>query len=50
MYRDNLATTLKKIAEEGPSALYDGELTENFLKDIKDHGGIITREDLINYQ
>lgn len=45
-----LAKTLTLIAEEGVDVLYNGSLTDGFVKDIQDHGGIITAEDLRNYK
>ncbi|KAG1955837.1 glutathione hydrolase 1 proenzyme-like [Pimephales promelas] len=45
-----LAITFKTIAEEGAKAFYDGSLTDDIVKDIMDAGGIIAREDLINYK
>lgn len=50
MQRPTLADTLEVIAQNGPNALYDGCLTDDFVQDIRDNGGIITREDLRNYK
>lgn len=50
MQRLTLANTLEVIAEEGAAALYNGTLTDNFIHDIETAGGIITREDLLNYE
>ncbi|KAG5890285.1 hypothetical protein JTB14_031882 [Gonioctena quinquepunctata] len=47
--RPRLARTLEIIAEEGVDALYRGSLTDGFVRDIKNHDGIITAEDLRNY-
>lgn len=48
--RLKLAKTLELIRDSGASVLYNGSLTESFVKDIKDLGGIITEEDMNEYQ
>lgn len=48
--RLKLAETLEVIAAEGADALYNGSLTEKFVNDINENGGIITVQDLNNYQ
>ncbi|KAL8592955.1 hypothetical protein ACOMHN_050782 [Nucella lapillus] len=44
-----LAATLKKLAEGGEKAFYNGSLTQDIVDDLKEIGSIITREDLFNY-
>lgn len=48
--RPRLAKTLELVAQLGPDVLYNGSLTEDFVKDIRDKGGNLTKEDLINYK
>ncbi|XP_026492336.1 glutathione hydrolase 1 proenzyme-like [Vanessa tameamea] len=45
-----LARTLDVIAKEGPEAIHNGSLTAPLVRDIQNFGGIITEEDLRNYQ
>jgi len=49
-YRPVFANTLYKIAEHGPDALYNGTLGDQLVEDIQKKGGIITKDDLLNYQ
>ncbi|RXN27977.1 gamma-glutamyltranspeptidase 1-like protein [Labeo rohita] len=46
----NLSETYEKIAAKGADAFYDGSLTQSIVDDITDKGGIITRDDLMNYE
>ena len=49
MRRLKLAETLKTIADLGPDAFYNGSLSDKIVKEIQDQGGIITRQDLADY-
>ncbi|CAF1120529.1 unnamed protein product [Rotaria sordida] len=49
IYRPRLGQTLSIIAEQGPSAFYEGELTDAICEEIQSHGGIIDRKDLEIY-
>jgi len=42
--------TLKKIQEQGEEVFYQGEIAESLLALIKKGKGILTKEDLINYE
>jgi gamma-glutamyltranspeptidase / glutathione hydrolase len=45
-----LAATLRRIAKNGPEEFYRGETAHMIAADIAKFGGIITLEDLANYQ
>lgn len=44
------AGTLRLIAKNGADAVYKGELAEKIAKAVRDAGGIMTAQDLANYQ
>jgi gamma-glutamyltranspeptidase/glutathione hydrolase len=46
----DFAQTLKLIAEQGPDAFYKGEIAEDLVRSVKDAGGVLTMEDMANYQ
>ncbi|KAI9442113.1 gamma-glutamyltranspeptidase [Lactarius indigo] len=48
--RVNLSRTLSHIAEQGPDALYHGEIADAIISKIRAEGGIMTHEDLANYE
>tara|TARA_Y100000385_G_scaffold30206_2_gene28436 strand:+ start:3588 stop:5186 length:1599 start_codon:yes stop_codon:yes gene_type:complete len=45
-----LALTLKAIATGGKAGFYEGDIAQKIVKDIQSNGGLITLEDLKNYQ
>ncbi|MFD1613588.1 gamma-glutamyltransferase [Gelatiniphilus marinus] len=45
-----LANTLERILENGRDEFYKGETAKKLAKFIQDNGGIITEEDLANYE
>ncbi|CAF0744911.1 unnamed protein product, partial [Didymodactylos carnosus] len=49
MYLPRLAETFRIIAEKGPSAFYEGVLTDDICNEIQSNGGIINKEDLFTY-
>ncbi|XP_049941993.1 scoloptoxin SSD14-like isoform X1 [Schistocerca serialis cubense] len=48
--RPTLGETLIQIAENGIDIFYNGSLGEKFIKDVTDLGGIMTMDDLRNYE
>ena len=46
----DLARTLQRIADRGAAGFYQGETADLMAAEMKAHGGLITVEDLKNYQ
>jgi gamma-glutamyltranspeptidase/glutathione hydrolase len=46
----DLARTLRRIAKDGPEDFYKGKTAEMIVKSIQKNGGIVTLEDLEDYQ
>lgn len=47
--QSDLAKTLTLIKEQGPSAFYKGKIADLIAEDMRKNGGIITKEDLAQY-
>lgn len=45
-----LAATLERVAEEGVAAFYGGAVGEDFVRDVRAAGGILTLDDLRGYE
>lgn len=45
-----LARTLQQIADEGPRALYEGEVARALVRDVRAKGGCLGEQDLAAYQ
>ncbi len=50
LYQRDLARTLEKLAVEGRDALYRGDLAEAIVRCSREHGGLLTLDDLAGYQ
>ncbi len=48
--RKDLAKSLKLIAEKGSDTFYKGEIADLIVKDMKENGGLITKNDLASYK
>ncbi|WP_230413365.1 gamma-glutamyltransferase [Zooshikella ganghwensis] len=46
----DLAETLKRIAKQGMAGFYEGKTADLIVEEMKRHDGLITHEDLKNYQ
>jgi gamma-glutamyltranspeptidase/glutathione hydrolase len=46
----DLAKTLMLIADKGPAGFYEGDVAELIEKEMSANGGLITKEDLRNYE
>src|SRR4051812_14823281 len=50
LVQSDLAASLEMIARDGPRAFYEGPLSEKIVAAVRQNGGIMTRDDLKNYQ
>ncbi len=50
LVQTDLAGTLEQIARQGPEAFYEGAIAEKIVKEMQDHGGLITKTDLQRYR
>lgn len=47
---EDLAETLKLIVKKGKDAIYSGEIAEKIVAEVQKRGGVMTVDDLKNYQ
>jgi gamma-glutamyltranspeptidase/glutathione hydrolase len=50
LVQSDLAASMKMIAENGPSAFYEGPIAEKIVATVGDAGGHLTMDDLGNYE
>ena len=50
VHQDNLAKTLRAIAQQGPAAFYTGPIAKAIADEVVKCGGMMTVEDLATYQ
>jgi gamma-glutamyltranspeptidase/glutathione hydrolase len=50
LVQKDLAETLSRIAEEGPSAFYEGAIAEAIVAEMERRGGLVTAADLAGYR
>lgn len=50
LFQPELASTLRRIQQEGTRGFYEGETADLIVEEMKRGGGIITHEDLLNYK
>jgi len=50
LIQPDLAATLTAVAEQGPRGFYEGPVAARLAQDVRDAGGIMTADDLKNYQ
>jgi gamma-glutamyltranspeptidase/glutathione hydrolase len=50
LYQPDLARTLKRIQQYGLAGFYEGATADMIVQEMKHSGGVITKEDLKNYQ
>lgn len=50
LIQKDLAHSLRLIAEQGSKAFYEGAIAKKIVAEMKNHGGMITSDDMKNYQ
>ncbi len=50
LIQKDLAHSLKLIAKQGSKAFYQGEIAEKIVKEMEKHGGLISMQDMKEYQ
>ena len=50
LVQKDLARSLRLIAQQGPNVFYEGEIAKKIVAEMKQHGGLITAEDMKSYK
>ena len=50
MHPPAFAQTLRELARDGIQTFYNGSMGDKMVEDIRRKGGIITKEDLMQYR
>ncbi|HEY7031563.1 MAG TPA: gamma-glutamyltransferase, partial [Thermomicrobiales bacterium] len=50
LVQPDLGRTLRRIANDGPDAFYEGEISRGIAAHVQQHGGLIAEGDLARYQ
>ena len=50
LFNRELGRTLAQIGQEGPESFYYGDIADSIVASVKRYGGLISHEDLANYQ
>ncbi|MFA9273338.1 MAG: gamma-glutamyltransferase [Candidatus Aquirickettsiella gammari] len=50
LVQKDLAESLRLIAKQGPKAFYEGAIAQKIVAEMKNHGGMITADDMKKYQ
>ncbi|WP_019672445.1 gamma-glutamyltransferase [Psychrobacter lutiphocae] len=50
LYQPELATSLKRIAQQGAAGFYTGDTAEKIVKAVNDAGGVLSMQDMADYQ
>ena len=50
LVQKDLARTLRRIDDQGADGFYKGETADRLVADMREKGGLITRDDLANYR
>jgi gamma-glutamyltranspeptidase/glutathione hydrolase len=46
----DLARLMQRVADDGPESFYRGEIPRAIVKQVRDHGGILSEDDFARYQ
>lgn len=46
----DLGRLLRRLAEDGPAAFYHGDIPRQIMRQVREHGGILTEDDFARYQ